>query len=474
MPALPLSENEGWKRPTTPFGKPMLKHFCMNPEYRNLNAATCGSWPKTVRDQWRRYLDDLEAQPDYFSEVKQGPVIQEARREVAQLLHARVSECVFISNATTGIYTVLHNIPFDKDDVIITFSTTYGAIDNAIASMAETQPFQTRKVTVDLPMRGEDIVARFEGMVAQIKAEGLHPRLAVLETIVSIPAIRMPFESLVQACQREGVLSLVDGAHSIGQFSLNLEVLQPDFFIMDCHKWLFVPRPCAALYVPERNQHYIRSTIPPSFGFIPRDGKPALPLWSKQSGGGSSGSTATDFETIFANVATQDNMPHMCIPTALKFRREVCGGEEAIYQYLRVLAKEGGDRVAAILGTEVLDEKPAGEYKSQRTPSEMRDCGIATVRLPLAVSSSLKPPPHSGTPYSPLSDEEVGPAVHYLSMTLAETHKTWLYLIDHGGYIWVRLCAQIYLDTSDFEWIGNVLKEICETIGKKGHVISKH
>ena len=242
----------------------------MDPAYTNLNSskfqpprynnepwliiplsqtASCGVWPKAVSDQLKAFWAELEAQPDLFSEFSQGKVLQEARSGIAQLVHAAVSECVFVSNATTGIFTVLYNFDYEEGDVVVTLSTTYGSTDHAFASLAETRPVQRRKVEFEFPTSSQDIVSRFEATVAQIKAEGLRPRLAVLETVVSIPAVRMPFEELVRVCRREGIMTLVDGAHSVGQFPVNLNELQADFFVTDCHKYarLFVPQLCCSL-----------------------------------------------------------------------------------------------------------------------------------------------------------------------------------------------------------------------------------
>ncbi|OJA21473.1 hypothetical protein AZE42_13837 [Rhizopogon vesiculosus] len=68
---------------------------------------------------------------------------------------------------------------------------------------------------------------------------------------------------MVAICKDAGVWSVVDAAHSIGQeVNLNLSEAKPDFWISNCHKWLFAKRGCAVLYVPKRNQHIIKSPIP--------------------------------------------------------------------------------------------------------------------------------------------------------------------------------------------------------------------
>lgn len=41
----------------------------------------------------------------------------------------------------------------------------------------------------------------------------------------------------------------------------------------------------------------------------------------------SPGNGKSAFESLFEFVATSDDTPYLCIPAALHFRAEVCGGE---------------------------------------------------------------------------------------------------------------------------------------------------
>jgi selenocysteine lyase/cysteine desulfurase len=85
-------------------------------------------------------------------------------------------------------------------------------------------------------------------------------RMCVVDALSSLPGVRLPFEAVSKLVQDHGILSLIDGAHAIGQIELNIRELDPDFFITNCHKWLCAPRGCAILYVAKRNQGFIHPT----------------------------------------------------------------------------------------------------------------------------------------------------------------------------------------------------------------------
>lgn len=157
-------------------------------------------------------------------------------------------------------------------------------------------------------------------------------------------------------------------------------------------------------------------------------------------------SNKSKFVAQFEFVGTIDNTPYLCIPDALKFRKEVCGGEDKIMQYCTDLVNQGSEAVATALKTEVMNN----------AEGTLTKCFLANVRLPLQI----------GTAKGEVGEEHAGTVTQWLCETMIEKHNTFMAVVFYGGCWWVRLSGQIYLEAKDFHWAGEVLKELCERVRK--------
>lgn len=187
-----------------------------------------------------------------------------------------------------------------------------------------------------------------------------------------------------------------------------------------------VPRGCAVLYVPFHSQRLIETTIPTSGGFKAREERDKVDPHEY-------------FSRLFDRVSTTDNTPFCCITPALEFRSFVCGGEEAIRAYCEELAQKGGDRMAEILGTEVLGDSKAS----------FRRCCLVNVRLPLSLSEFEV-------------DAEGGHRVaKWMEDLTPLEYETFIPIKFYAGDFWCRISAQVYLTVEDFEWAARTLLLIC-------------
>jgi hypothetical protein len=137
-----------------------------------------------------------------------------------------------------------------------------------------------------------------------------------------------------------------------------------------------------------------------------------------------------------------DYSPYLCIPAALKFRTEVCGGEKEIMEYCSSIAYHGAQKVAKILRTEVLDNDEG---------TLTRQSCMVNVRLPLKFGEDI-------------GKEHKGMVIAYISEELVFAYRGFIATVFHNGNWWARVCGQIYLEIEDFEYGGRCLLEICDKI----------
>lgn len=216
-----------------------------------------------------------------------------------------------------------------------------------------------------------------------------------------------------------------------------------------CARWLYVPRGCAVFYVPKRNQHLIRTTLPTSHGFVPRPrasgNEITNPLMTEPS-------SKSPFVLLFEYVATLDVCPYLCVEEALKFRREVCGGEEKIMRYCEDISDEAGRLAVKILGTDVMEN----ETKT------LAKCALTNVRLPLEI----------GDGPGQVAEKDMYLAAVWMTARLVREWDIYTAVFFHAKRFWTRFSGQIYLDLGDFEKGARALKALCER-AKNGEYLER-
>ena len=221
------------------FGRPMRSHFQFSESYTPLNHGSFGTYPKAVHEVLTKFREQAEAQPDTFIRYIYPAKLDESRKAVASLVHALAEEIVFLPNATTAINTVLRGIKWNEGDVIIYFPIVYGAVERTVDYITETTSAEGEVIDVAWPVEDAEVLQKYEETINKINREGKDKRrvrMAIFDTIVSMPGFRLPFEQLVEASRRLGVLSLIDGAHGVGHIPLDLGKLDADFFTSNLHK----------------------------------------------------------------------------------------------------------------------------------------------------------------------------------------------------------------------------------------------
>ena len=214
----------GHTSPSQPltFGRALRgpEHFAF--ESADLVPLNHGAYGKTVRGviaACRANQDQAERNPDQFTLRDRIPLHKAVRARVAKLVNCHPDELVLAGNNTTAVNSVMRSLEWRQDDVLgaleaddasltlaVYFrSSVYGSNMNLLEFIRDSRPelsLRLHGIDVTWPISDDDLVARFERDITELKASGSTVRLAIFDAISSVPAVKLPWERVRCAVDR--------------------------------------------------------------------------------------------------------------------------------------------------------------------------------------------------------------------------------------------------------------------------------
>lgn len=271
--------------------------FLLRPDSTFLNHGSFGACPRPVFERYQAWQRELEMQPVEFLGRRFPHLMQVARAALADYVHVAANDLVFVPNATTGINIVARSLDLRPGDEVLSTDHEYGA-------MARTWRFicQQRGATyvvqpIALPVAEPDAVV--ESVWSAVTPR---TRVLFISHITSPTALTLPVQALCQRARALGILTVIDGAHSLGQLDLDLTALGADFVSGNCHKWLCAPKGAAYLYARSEAQPLVEPLVV-SWG------------WQSDTPGPSR------FVDVLEWQGTDDISAYLTVPTAIEFQQ---------------------------------------------------------------------------------------------------------------------------------------------------------
>ncbi len=330
-----------------------------------LNHGAFGACPRAVLEHQRALRCQMEAQPVQFLARQMPALLDAARQRLADFVGADPQDLVFVPNATAGVNSVLRSLAFADDDEILVTMHGYNACNNVARFVA--QQSHATLVIAEIPSPLDSPQQVVEAVMSRVSPR---TRIALLDHISSPSATIFPIEELVSRLSRQGIETLIDGAHAPGMVPIDLRRLGPTYYTGNCHKWLCAPRAAGFLYVRRDRQEGI---VPPviSHGYNrPR-------------------SDHSRFQDLYDWPGTCDPTPWLCVGAAIDFLEGILpGGLNALtrrnHQFAvaaqSVLAEELGARplcppemLGSMAAVELGDDPhpPAGFVDQHRLNQEL-------------------------------------------------------------------------------------------------------
>jgi isopenicillin-N epimerase len=375
-----------------PFGVSMRDEFRLDVAAVHLNHGGFGAAPRAVSEAQSRWRERIERAAGPFFQWELSAELRKQAAKLADYIGAAADDLVFVENATSGLMAVLGSQIFGPTDEILVTNQTYPAVRNIALHAAERSGASVVCAELPFPVEHPDeVVAAFASCLTE------RTRLAIVDHVTSPTAICMPISRLIAACRQAGVRVLIDGAHAPGMVSLDVAGLGADWYVGNCHKWLFAPRGCAFLWASSAAQRDLR---PPVVSHAWKDG----------------------FTAAFAWTGTRDVSAYLALEAALEFRRSC--GERRIVEHNHGLVCEGAEYLVR-------------QWRS-RIGAPRDHCG-AMAAVELAGFAG---------------DEN---AAARLRRVLWEKARVDVPILSWRGRFWTRLSAQIYNVFEDYEALAHAI-----------------
>jgi isopenicillin-N epimerase len=271
--------------------------FLLNDEVTFLNFGSFGATPRPVFEKYQSFQLEMERDPVQFITKRTIQYLKESREALASMIHAQANDLVMVTNPSYAVNTVAKSLELKAGDEILATNIEYGACDRTWDFVCKEHRAKYIRQHVTLPLVSDEqfVDDLFQGATDRTK-------MIFISHITSTTALIFPVEAVIQKAKTLNIPVFVDGAHAIGQISLNLTALDADFYTGACHKWLMTPKGSSFLHVKKSWQEYIKPLIV-SWGYealFPSDSK--FIDWHQMNG-------------------TRDYTAMLCVPHAIAFRQ---------------------------------------------------------------------------------------------------------------------------------------------------------
>lgn len=328
----------------------LARQFALDPDVVHLNHGGFGACPRPVVEAVRSWQDRIERHPSAVlsREYEHDALHDRVMARLGRFLGADPSNLVLVPGTTAGLNGVARSLDLRAGDEVLTTQHEYAAMRLLWEQVCADAG--ARLVEAPLPWRSASDEELVDALFDRVTSR---TRLLYLSHITSELAIQLPLAAICRRARREGLLTVVDGAHGPGQVDLQLDELGVDVYVASGHKWLCGPRGTGFLYAAPD----VRPLI-----------QPALV---------SHGWTATMAAERFRWQGTRDPSPFLALPVALDVQSTPSW--EGARRVAGELASAAEASVADALGIEPLGLPPG------RRPAQM-----VAVPIPTGDDASLR------------------------------------------------------------------------------------
>jgi selenocysteine lyase/cysteine desulfurase len=220
--------------------------FAFAPGLIYMNTGSLGPTPRPVMEKTMAVWKQLQLDPVAYGYGELETGMNDVRARAASFLGAKTSEVVLTRSTTEGMNWTAQGFSFAAGDHILTTDQEHPGGTSCWEYVARRFGLTLDKVAI--PPGEHDA-----GAIVDRIAAAITPRTRVLSFshVLTSTGLRMPAAELCALARARGVVSVVDGAQSLGSHAVDVKRMGCHVFAAPGHKWLLAPPGTGVLYLSE-------------------------------------------------------------------------------------------------------------------------------------------------------------------------------------------------------------------------------
>jgi selenocysteine lyase/cysteine desulfurase len=203
-----------------------------------------------------RSTKDIDGDPSFDNRQKMSGGKENTRRLVASFLRVTPEEIVLTRNTSEANNIVSSGLDLAAGDSVIVFADNHPSNNEAWKQKAARFGYTVTTIRQPNPHPGPEYY-----IDAVTKAITQQTRVIAFTHHTSTVGDVLPARELCRIAREHGVMTLVDGACTLGMLDVDLSDIQPDFYTGSSHKWPCGPKEVGVLYINARVHEPIRPSI---------------------------------------------------------------------------------------------------------------------------------------------------------------------------------------------------------------------
>jgi selenocysteine lyase/cysteine desulfurase len=225
------------------------------------NNGTIGAMPRIVMEKTVEHLRKMAtdiAEWDYQGEewISGYSDMASIRGKAARLIHCDPNEIALTENVTCANSYVASGLDLEPGSQILITDQEHTGGESPWFNAAKRHGGAVTKVKINRPVRDRD-----EVLYQLISAMSPRTRVIFISHMITGSGAILPVKEICAEARSRGILTVLDGAQTIGQIPVDVRDIGCDAYVGCFHKWLLAPAGCGFLYIRKERADQVWSSL---------------------------------------------------------------------------------------------------------------------------------------------------------------------------------------------------------------------